>query len=312
MKTPIVALALLLGLCNNNKSFSQVGDAHVHGQVKDQKSKVLIQKAQIVVQTGSDEFKYYSNEKGKYDIILELGKKYFIRYEAEGYLTKTIELDFSNVPNLESDPGIDMQVDGTLLKQCDEFNMNLLSVPIAKAYYDPASYVIVFDFDYSAERSKYIQFELERIKGLCDDKMANVVPKEKSRRDARRERRKHVKQEQSANENKGFELVSNIDPDKKVFDAANTKSAAEQQGLEGLELRISPNPNNGSFQIITNQQSINTTGELTITDLSGKLIYQSKLSGETIQIALQDPIPGIYFLRYTCDKGTRVVKFIVG
>lgn len=73
-------------------------------------------------------------------------------------------------------------------------------------------------------------------------------------------------------------------------------------------LSIFPNPSNGKFEIIVNNQKINT---IEISDILGNLILKSEINKESALIDLSDKLNGVYLARITNSIGNIVVKKIV-
>ncbi len=76
---------------------------------------------------------------------------------------------------------------------------------------------------------------------------------------------------------------------------------------------VYPNPNNGTFNLVTNSSSETFTIE--ITDLQGRVVYTSRLNnvqtGTTIQIDLNTETNGTYFMRTITDAQQGVQKIII-
>lgn len=70
-----------------------------------------------------------------------------------------------------------------------------------------------------------------------------------------------------------------------------------------------PNPNSGSFAL--QLPADDDSAQLTITDLSGKMIYSTSnyVSGETID--LKGLSNGLYFAKIVCNQATETLKFVV-
>jgi len=78
---------------------------------------------------------------------------------------------------------------------------------------------------------------------------------------------------------------------------------------------IFPNPNNGSFRIISNNQTQQTNVVITVADIAGKVVFQDKrnaMQGNSqFSMHLNDLKTGIYFLKMTTDKAQKLIKLIV-
>ena len=72
---------------------------------------------------------------------------------------------------------------------------------------------------------------------------------------------------------------------------------------EGVQARLYPNPNNGTF-ILAYDLKNNTEATVTIVDISGKLVYKSTLDklDNFTQINTNNLNNGIYFIQLVHDK----------
>jgi len=75
-----------------------------------------------------------------------------------------------------------------------------------------------------------------------------------------------------------------------------------------IDFRISPNPNNGEFKINLSYVGENTS--LEILDLSGKLVYQSKLNNKTPTINVNSISRGVYLISLV-ENGNRKTKKLI-
>lgn len=84
-------------------------------------------------------------------------------------------------------------------------------------------------------------------------------------------------------------------------------------GIDNLlnhEISITPNPSNGIFSIhLPNTQSNNSL-QLSISNITGKVIKQVSANGEQSIIDISDQAAGIYFLKMEMDENTTIRKII--
>jgi hypothetical protein len=82
-----------------------------------------------------------------------------------------------------------------------------------------------------------------------------------------------------------------------------------------LGLKIFPNPNDGSFHLITEKEMGREPLLLEITDPTGKLIYSERIGGMNKklekEIRLLQTNSGLYFLRVSGDKMLVVKKLVI-
>ena len=71
---------------------------------------------------------------------------------------------------------------------------------------------------------------------------------------------------------------------------------------------IAPNPNKGTFEIISSQQIFPCDVE--ITDVAGKIIYRNENYNDRI-ISLTNYADGLYFLKLSNDNEKKVIKFVI-
>ena len=76
-----------------------------------------------------------------------------------------------------------------------------------------------------------------------------------------------------------------------------------------LEFSISPNPNNGSFDIVMPILYENTAIE--ILDLSGKIIFSEKLSLKKQRLDINNISRGIYIISVHQNGNTKSEKLII-
>ena len=71
---------------------------------------------------------------------------------------------------------------------------------------------------------------------------------------------------------------------------------------------IAPNPNNGTFEIISSDDIFPCDVE--ITDVAGKIIYRSENNNDKT-ISLTNCADGLYFLKLSIDNEKKVIKFVI-
>ena len=79
--------------------------------------------------------------------------------------------------------------------------------------------------------------------------------------------------------------------------------------LSNLKFSISPNPNNGSFDLIVSQASTDATIE--ILDLSGKIILSQKLNRKKERINLDMISRGVYIVSLNQNGIIKTEKLII-
>jgi hypothetical protein len=79
-------------------------------------------------------------------------------------------------------------------------------------------------------------------------------------------------------------------------------------GTLGDELYVAPNPNKGTFELVTNNEWY---GELRLIDGLGQLVYSQTVAGGTAKISVQNMRKGIYFLLLVQNNKTAKVKKLI-
>ncbi len=147
---------------------SQKEIAHVYGQLKDEVTKKRLDDVVVMVfKDGTLKDNINTGTSGKYDIELELGYTYDIKFSKAGFLQKIIRIDSRNIPEEERYGGFQFPMDGTLFPEREGFNTDLLKEPLALIKYDPQNDGLNYDADYSEERRKKIAAEHKRLDDLA-------------------------------------------------------------------------------------------------------------------------------------------------
>ena len=71
---------------------------------------------------------------------------------------------------------------------------------------------------------------------------------------------------------------------------------------------IYPNPSNGVFNIITTS---NSNSEITISDVSGKVVYNNNTNLNNVSVDLSEINKGIYIVKVTNETGVKVERIII-
>jgi hypothetical protein len=75
-----------------------------------------------------------------------------------------------------------------------------------------------------------------------------------------------------------------------------------------IDFTIMPNPNNGVFTVVLNNL---VQAELKMIDITGKLLIQEKLIGQTNTINAQNLSRGTYLVRVTDNNGFSSQKLVI-
>lgn len=148
--------------------FSQNEIVHIYGQLRDDATKKKLDDCKVTVfKNGVQADLINTGNSGKYDLKLNLGYTYDIKFSKDGFLQKIIRLDTRNIPEEERYGGFDMNVPGTLFPDREGFNTDLLKEPVAIAKYFPNEDGLKFDEGYSKEKIAMIAAEHKRLDDLA-------------------------------------------------------------------------------------------------------------------------------------------------
>ncbi|MDZ4846303.1 MAG: GDSL-type esterase/lipase family protein [Chitinophagales bacterium] len=105
-----------------------------------------------------------------------------------------------------------------------------------------------------------------------------------------------------------FERVVHKNIPTQIMDTCMTVGMPDQTRIE---IKIYPNPNNGSFTIFSGNERALEKAELSVLDLSGKEIFYSRITTYEFSITLPETtLPGVYLLHLN-SKGSSLRKLIV-
>ena len=80
--------------------------------------------------------------------------------------------------------------------------------------------------------------------------------------------------------------------------------------LSHEQVTLYPNPAHSRIYISSPNASTGSLGSLTLYDLRGQLILTKQVENETTGIDISGLKPGVYFVRFSDNRMTRVLKFI--
>jgi hypothetical protein len=142
-------------------------ELHLHGQLKDEKTKKKLEGVLVqIMKDGAIFDSYDAGSSGKYDFNLAIGFAYDIKFSKADYLPKVIRVDTRNIPEEDVGMGFDIAVDGTLFQMIEGFNTDILRDPMAIAKYDKNGDGFAFDFGYTEKKQKEIDAEFKRLEDL--------------------------------------------------------------------------------------------------------------------------------------------------
>lgn len=128
-------------------------DLNVHGVVSDAMTSSKISDVTVTVKkNGANHNSFTTRANGKYEFYLNCDSRYEFIFEKEGFVTRTIIIDATNIPEEVIGAGIIMPTDMSMYEITEAMKDEDLSVfdqPIGKASYDPAQSDLVWDFSHT-------------------------------------------------------------------------------------------------------------------------------------------------------------------
>ncbi|MFN0030795.1 MAG: hypothetical protein ACKVOR_01400 [Flavobacteriales bacterium] len=168
LKYLIVSLTILV--CQNNFAQEDV-KAVVHGILKNDEDHQRMAGVNIrVFRNGQPYQNLKTDNLGKYELVLELGHSYEIRFEQADFVTKSIVVDTQGIPETARNTSFDLLFDGELFKAPPDFNKDVVKDPVAIAKFVGSKGKIVVDEGHAEKRKEEIKDEFERLKS--DPKLA--------------------------------------------------------------------------------------------------------------------------------------------
>lgn len=146
-------LGLLFLLCANT-AFSQ-DDLNIHGVISDAMSSGKIEGVKITVKKdGAVHDNFTTRANGKYEFYLDIGSRYDLIFEKEGFVERSIVIDSKNVPLEVVGAGIIMPTDMSMYEitpAMKDMDMSVFNKPIGIASYDTMEEDLMWDFEHTAE-----------------------------------------------------------------------------------------------------------------------------------------------------------------
>jgi hypothetical protein len=137
-----------------------------------------------------------SDGKGEYKTVLEYDKTYTITFSKAGYVSKTITMNTSGVPDLKRQKVPDMGAEITLFKPNDCIKTDLLDAPIGKAVYFANKNVMDWDMEYSMPRLEKLNKMLDKCAKEAEKAKKEEGQKEQDYNTAMKEASKYFAKEE--------------------------------------------------------------------------------------------------------------------
>lgn len=77
-----------------------------------------------------------------------------------------------------------------------------------------------------------------------------------------------------------------------------------------IDFKLSPNPTSGEFTVSFDESKVSNF-EVSVLDLTGRVVYNTEVIGSVHQIDLSQEQPGIYFVNVDIDGSTAVERLVI-
>ena len=151
-------------------------DAHlqVSGTIKDEDSGRKLPGCVIVIfQDGVEYDRLDGDKNAGYSIELPIPHSYTFRYERDGFVSKKVVLDASQVPDEDVVKGFGFDLDMTLFKEIDGFDTSILDTPIGMGMYDAGTGKFKFDLDHTDRIKLRLENERNRLLAIEENRSKN-------------------------------------------------------------------------------------------------------------------------------------------
>ena len=146
----------------------------VSGTIKDEDSGRKLPGCEIVIFQDGVEFTRLDGDKNAgYSIELPIRYSYTFQYERDGFVSKKVVLDVSEIPEGEAVGGFGFDLDMTLFKNIEGFDISILDTPIGMGMYDINSGKFKFDLDHTDRMKLRIDNELNRLLAIEENRSKN-------------------------------------------------------------------------------------------------------------------------------------------
>ncbi|HIK66674.1 MAG TPA: hypothetical protein EYF95_01740, partial [Flavobacteriales bacterium] len=146
----------------------------VSGTIKDEGSGRKLPGCEIVIFQDGVEFERLDGDKNAgYSIELPIRHSYTFQYERDGFVSKKVVLDVSEIPEGEAVGGFGFDLDMTLFKNIEGFDISILDTPIGMGMYDVNSGKFKFDLDHTDRMKLRIENERNRILAIEENRSKN-------------------------------------------------------------------------------------------------------------------------------------------
>ncbi|MBC8150593.1 MAG: hypothetical protein H8E97_04840 [Bacteroidetes bacterium] len=146
----------------------------VSGTIKDEDSGRKLPGCEIVIfQDGVEFTRLECDKNAGYSIELPIRYSYTFQYERDGFVSKKVVLDVSEIPEGEAVGGFGFDLDMSLFKNIEGFDISILDTPIGMGMYDVNSGKFKFDLDHTDRMKLRIDNERNRLLAIEENRSKN-------------------------------------------------------------------------------------------------------------------------------------------
>ena len=170
----IVAVAVCLIVALGAVSAQTESMLLVEGTIKDEGSGRKLPGCVVVVfQDGSEFDRLEVDNNAGYSFELPLRHLYTFQFVRDGFTSKKVSLDVSDVPDTDAVDGFGFDLDMTLFKTIEGFDESILDTPIGMGTYDVESSKFNFDMEHTARVKQRIENEKNRLLSIEENRSKN-------------------------------------------------------------------------------------------------------------------------------------------
>ena len=170
----IVAVAVCLIFALGAVSAQTESMLQVSGTIKDEDSGRKLPGCVVVVfQDGSEFDRLEGDNNAGYSFELPLRHLYTFQFVRDGFTSKKVSLDVSDVPDTDAVDGFGFDLDMTLFKTIEGFDESILDTPIGMGTYDVETGKFNFDMEHTDRVKQRIENEKNRILSIEENRSKN-------------------------------------------------------------------------------------------------------------------------------------------
>ncbi|PCJ81267.1 MAG: hypothetical protein COA49_06025 [Bacteroidetes bacterium] len=169
-----VSVALLFVIAIGGVLAQTDGMLLVSGTIKDEDSGRKLPGSVIVVfQDGEEYDRMEGDNSAGYSFELPLRHSYTFQYIRDGFVSKKVVLDVSNIPENDYIDGFGFDLDMTLFKTIEGFDESILDTPIGMGTYNIDTGKFKFDMDHTDRVKLRIENEKNRLNSIDENRSLN-------------------------------------------------------------------------------------------------------------------------------------------